>query len=191
MEDKKIDRRIRRTKALLLEGFTKLMMEKDINQISVKELADYADINRGTFYLHYKDVYDMLSKVEGELFVEFKEILDEKMSCGADAEPIDVLAGIFTLLYHNKEIVTAMTGPHGDLSFVSQLKELVKERLQYYWGQKKFKEDNFEYYYSFVVSGFIGLLDVWIAKGFNKTPLEMAGMYEWIAISGMEVLSGK
>ena len=51
--EKKTDRRVLRTRKMLLEGLTDLLKEKDIKDISVKELADYADINRCTFYLHY------------------------------------------------------------------------------------------------------------------------------------------
>ena len=57
------DRRIRRTRALLRQGLIQLMETKDIKDISVKELSDLADINRGTFYLHYNDIYDMLGKM--------------------------------------------------------------------------------------------------------------------------------
>ena len=55
MADAKTDRRVRRTKALLLQGLMQLMETKDVKDISVKELSDQADINRGTFYLHYSD----------------------------------------------------------------------------------------------------------------------------------------
>ena len=64
MADAKTDRRVRRTKALLLQGLMQLMETKDVKDISVKELSDLADINRGTFYLHYSDVYDMLAQLE-------------------------------------------------------------------------------------------------------------------------------
>ena len=60
MADAKTDRRVRRTKALLLQGLMQLMETKDVKDISVKELSDLADINRGTFYLHYSDVYSAL-----------------------------------------------------------------------------------------------------------------------------------
>ena len=69
--EKKTDRRVLRTRKMLLEGLTDLLKEKDIKDISVKELADYADINRCTFYLHYKDVYDMLEKIEIEFVDDF------------------------------------------------------------------------------------------------------------------------
>ena len=51
----KTDRRIRKTKAQLRAGLAKLMKEKNINEITVRELVDEADINRSTFYLHYTE----------------------------------------------------------------------------------------------------------------------------------------
>lgn len=64
MNSLQTDRRVRRTKALLLKGLISLMETKDVKDISVKELADLADINRSTFYLHYNDIYDMLNQIE-------------------------------------------------------------------------------------------------------------------------------
>ena len=47
----KMDRRVRKTRALLLQGLVKMMETHDIQDISVKELTELVDINRGTFYL--------------------------------------------------------------------------------------------------------------------------------------------
>lgn len=60
----KVDRRVRKTKAALRAGLIKLMQEKSIREITVRELVDEVDINRSTFYLHYTDIYDMLNKIE-------------------------------------------------------------------------------------------------------------------------------
>lgn len=76
MEEKKVDRRVRKTKRQLRLALTKLLQEKPIKDITVREIADMVDINRGTFYLHYKDVYDMLEQVEAEMFEEFNQILN-------------------------------------------------------------------------------------------------------------------
>ena len=74
----KIDRRVRKTRALLLQGLVKMLETHDIQDISVKELTELVDINRGTFYLHYDDIYDMLHKIEDEMFLEFNEIMEQK-----------------------------------------------------------------------------------------------------------------
>ena len=53
------DRRKRKTKALLRQTLTQLLMHKDLKDITISELTEMADVNRGTFYLHYRDIYDL------------------------------------------------------------------------------------------------------------------------------------
>ena len=120
-EQSKTDRRVRKTKAQLLQSLMTLMQEKDIKDISVKELSDLADINR--------DVYDMLSQVEDTIFQEFNEILDKNFAPDNEAALYSVLEDIFTYLDANRLIGRTLLGPHGDLAFVNRMKELVKLRL--------------------------------------------------------------
>ena len=65
---KKEDRRVRRTKKLLTQALTELMQQKQIKDITVTELTEKADMNRGTFYLYYRDVFDMIEKIEAWYF---------------------------------------------------------------------------------------------------------------------------
>ena len=65
-------------KSSLITGAVKMLETHDIQDISVKELTELVDINRGTFYLHYDDIYDMLHKIEDEMFLEFNEIMEQK-----------------------------------------------------------------------------------------------------------------
>ena len=60
----KMDRRVRKTRAQLRAGLARLMQQKNIKEITVKELVDEIDINRSTFYLHYTDIYQMLQSIE-------------------------------------------------------------------------------------------------------------------------------
>ena len=56
MAEEQGDRRVRRTKAMLRAALTELLKTKPVNEISVTELTRLADVNRGTFYSHYKDI---------------------------------------------------------------------------------------------------------------------------------------
>ena len=67
MGDMTVDRRVKKTKRQLRQALMHLMTEKPSRSISVRELADRADINRGTFYIHYKDVGDLLQQLEDEM----------------------------------------------------------------------------------------------------------------------------
>ena len=62
-----IDRRIRKTRKQLKDCLISLLKTKRIQDITVRELTEMADLNRGTFYLHYKDVFDLLEQTETEL----------------------------------------------------------------------------------------------------------------------------
>lgn len=55
----KQDLRIQKTKRAIYGALEELLLEKSINKITVTELAKRAEINKGTFYLHYKDIYDL------------------------------------------------------------------------------------------------------------------------------------
>lgn len=57
MADKKEDLRVKKTRRNIKEEFMKLLKKKSIDKITVKELCENALINKGTFYLHYNDIY--------------------------------------------------------------------------------------------------------------------------------------
>ncbi|MCM1187057.1 MAG: TetR/AcrR family transcriptional regulator [Lachnoclostridium sp.] len=180
----KPDRRVRKTRALLLQGLVQLMKEKDIKDISVKELSDLVDINRGTFYLHYNDIYDMVSKIEEELFVEFNNILNRDISEDTLPDfPHAILVDIFTFLERHKELAQVMLGPHGDLTFVNHLKHLVKEQLMQLLDPRS--SETYEYSYAFITSGCIGVIQIWLASPTPHTPEYMANLCSRILTNGV------
>lgn len=164
MSQEKTDRRVRKTKAILQQSLIRLMEEKEIQDISVKELADLADINRGTFYLHYADIYDMLHKIERELFIEFNDILERGPGEPQSVTHKTVLTDVFSFLERHYDLARVMMGPHGDLTFVNGLKNLVKERLRHLLSDVSVsgKDSTGEYYYSFIVSGYVGVIETWL-----------------------------
>jgi AcrR family transcriptional regulator len=83
-ENKPTDRRIVRTKRLIRDALTELMEEKGFEGLTVRDLTEKADINRGTFYLHYQDKYDLLEKSEAEILTEIEKITQ-------NIQPKDVL----------------------------------------------------------------------------------------------------
>ena len=176
MENEKVDRRVRKTKARLTEVLLTLMKEKEVKDISVKELSDLADINRGTFYLHYRDVYDMLDSVEDELFCQFSEILNRDFTAIHEDSLYSVLEDVFSFLYENMQAGQVLMGAHGDLAFINRMKGLVKERILQVWNRSSQPSQNFDYYYSFLVSGCIGLVEAWLNKDAPEPPKQIAAL---------------
>ena len=61
------DKRVIRTKKAIKEALFRIMEEKDISSISISELTQEANINRRTFYTHYRNITDILEEIEGDL----------------------------------------------------------------------------------------------------------------------------
>ena len=102
VEVKKEDRRVRKTKRLLRSALTDLLKEKPIQEIKVREIADMVDINRGTFYQHYRDVYDMLNSIEDEIFIDFRTFFSNN-SDSLEEEADHFFISLFTYMKENSE----------------------------------------------------------------------------------------
>ncbi|PWW32708.1 MULTISPECIES: TetR/AcrR family transcriptional regulator [Paenibacillus] len=79
MKDEKksaLDPRIVRTRQLIRGAFVDLLKEMDIEKMSVNKIAERATISRVTFYLHYRDITDMLEKIADEMIQHIEQIVD-------------------------------------------------------------------------------------------------------------------
>ena len=76
MEEKKIDRRILKTKKAIRNAYTELLKTKNSNDISIKDIADVADISRKTFYYYYDGVWQIEDEIENELTNLLKKELE-------------------------------------------------------------------------------------------------------------------
>lgn len=186
METKKEDRRVRRTKKLLTQALTQLLQQKQVNEITVKELTDLADMNRGTFYLYYKDIFDMLEKIEDELFENLNGIiaLPENTEVSEQARPI--LRDLFTFIEDNQEMCRVLLSPNGDMNFLHRLNEVMRERCLHLYksAEPKGSVDEFDYHYSFIVFGCAGIIRSWVNRGCPEASEEMAELTSRMILSG-------
>jgi AcrR family transcriptional regulator len=180
MGERKEDRRVGRTRRLLRHGLAQLMGNKRVQDITVRELTDLCDLNRGTFYIHYKDVFDMVDAVENELIGDFERMLNQFPSTEVVEHPRQFFTQVFELIRDNKDIVSVLVGPNGDLKFINQIKQLVRDRCITAWPEifGGSGAQYSEYFSGFVVSGFVGLFDAWFQKDMAETPEQMAQLAE-------------
>jgi len=173
--EKKEDRRVRRTKKLLTQALTELLQKKQINEITVKELTDLADMNRGTFYLYYKDVFDMLEKIEDSMFETLDTILSLHEHEDAAARTGAILIDLFRFIEDNQEMCRVLLSPHGDMNFLHRLNEVVREKCLQAWpGLRKADDVSFEYHYNFVICGCGGVIRAWVNRNCREPAEQMA-----------------
>ena len=185
-----VDRRVRKTRRQLRECLITLLKEKKVQDITDRELTDMADLNRGTFYLHYKDVFDLLEKTEAELQEDFNQLVCKHDAVDLKQRPSVIFNEIYSLVYDNADLIEILLGENGDLNFVNRLKQLIREKCLKDW-MEVFRSGNaaaFDAFFSFIVSGCIGLVQYWLQTGLKETPEQMAKLTEHIITKGIGVL---
>lgn len=171
--EEKIDRRVRRTKRLLLQSLTKLMAEKSINKITVTELTQQADVNRSTFYLYYQDIYDMIDKIETEMIEEF-EIALKKLYCPKtdENEVLSFFIFVFEFVRKNADFTKILLGQEGDYSFLNKFKKVIAESQPPIMNSLNGFESR--YFMPFVISGCIGAIQQWLEEDMIIPPKDIA-----------------
>ncbi len=185
---KKIDRRVRKTKRQLQSGLIQLLQEKSIQKITVRELSDLVDINRGTFYLHYKDVFDMLDQIENKLAEDFLEILNHYPSLIVKSNLLPLLVEVFSYIASNEGMMRVVFLKSSDDLFLDRLKNIAKERVFYDWQRRHLANasNEIEYFFSYFLSGCIGLITQWLETGIKETPEQLAKLTESMILYGNE-----
>ena len=104
----KIDKRVRYTKMFLKEALIKLLNEKPISRITIKELCEEAEINRATFYSHYQDQYDLLDQLEQEMFDKPLLYIESLKEDASENRVKQIVKEILHNIDDNKDLVCAL-----------------------------------------------------------------------------------
>ena len=73
----RMDPRTRKTKRAIRNSFAKLLSERNINDITVRDVAELAEINRKTFYRYYSGTHQVVDEIENEIVHSFEQILGD------------------------------------------------------------------------------------------------------------------
>jgi AcrR family transcriptional regulator len=155
-----MDRRIQKTRQSIMNTFIDLLAEKGFDKITINDIAERANINRGTVYLHYVDKFDLLDKCI-ETYVEMllhhcANNTDKKLNASA-------FQSVFEYLENNFTIYKLLLSNEGSGFFRSRLYAIIAQTVTEVIG---IKTDNKAFSNNvtthFLTSGFIGVLEWWI-----------------------------
>lgn len=174
MKEQTVDRRVRKTKSQLRSCLSILLETKKIQNITVKELSQMADINRGTFYLHYKDVYDLLEHIQKDLLTDFEAILTNIAPETDNLLPF--VEALFDFIYQNRDMSKIFLHDDLDAGFSTEIRNKLRECVfnKYKTFIKQKNMPYFELYYDFILSGTLGLLVRWVNSEFEMSPHELS-----------------
>lgn len=171
-----MDRRNRKTKQLIRDVFIDLLERKKLKQITVSEIISIADISRGTFYLHYRDVYDLYDKLEDDLYTELEKLYDA-FPPKDQKNLIFLTDALIQYIEENKRIFILMLRPEANGNFPQKLRSFFSTKLLHLDPN----ENNLGYVSVesiFFVAGVIGVIEEWIIGGIKKPPIILSSILQ-------------
>lgn len=187
------DRRARRSKRMLKEGLSELLREKKFNKISVKDITERMDINRGTFYLHYPDTRALLESLEGDMLDDAQKMIDEYLPKvdGRTLQP--VFEPVLDYIVEHRDICLALFRDNSGAAFVERLYDLIYRncagaiRSKYHAAS----DEQLSYLLSFVTYGLIGLIKSWFDDSMKLPKSEVVAMADGLVEGSCERLLGE
>ena len=126
-----MDRRKRKTRKAIFDACVALMEEKEFQNITVNEIVERADINRGTFYLHFVDKYDMMNSFENEMIGKIEDVILNNIPKKQFEELFiqsryDTVVEILKCYEQNKELLHLLMRSSHSASFQAKLRDKLK-----------------------------------------------------------------
>lgn len=165
------NRRILYTKKIIKESLLELLENKKIHQITVTDICRNADINRGTFYTHYKDAYDLLQSMEDELFNQILEYIEETPL--EDYKDVLLLKAL-ELIQENKELCKILFCHHMESDVMDRIILLAnKAEIDKLISYSKVDNVFLDYFIRYNVGGVFSVVQTWLENDLNESPEEI------------------
>lgn len=172
MKTKKIDRRVKYTLRVLKEAMIELLQEKHISKISVVSLCELADVNRSTFYTHFKDQNDLLHYITEEALQNIHVYLEELNRGKNKDTSVQALTQIMDYVKENGEVFRALLSDNCDPNIQHKIVEMTQ--IISPEDYKDLDDRTRDYYVLFQINGSISILQKWLQDGAPETTEEMS-----------------
>lgn len=152
------------TKEDLKEAFWKLYEKKTLDKISIREITEIAGYNRGTFYLHYKDVYDLLEQCEDELMAAIQQVIDEADFSHGRMDLSQKMGFLMELTQTYSKYMKTLLSDHGDPRFARRFKDLLWPVMkQYFVPIEGYSPQQEKLLAEFFLSGLLAAIMAWLS----------------------------
>lgn len=183
-----IDNRVRYTKMVLQQALLKILQRKHIDKVSVKELCEEAEVNRGTFYLHYSTPNDILMEIEQQFIDENMVLFQPYFNEGYET---DYMAILFRYILEHQELASIIMGKNGNPRMLERWQNMMRPGIVNGWCREfpQYRREDLDYVFDFIFVGATRLLLNWIEDNNGLSSEELAnrldrlGHYCHLAIS--------
>lgn len=131
-ESMKTDARVRYTRRVIKESILRLLEERPVNRITVKEVCEAAQINRATFYAHFTDCFDVLNQMENDLLADF----ERSLSFASVVDVMDMIERIYAMIDQNAEVCRVLIFQNKDSSLTAKMIAMAHDKTIVRWKEQ-------------------------------------------------------
>ena len=180
------DRRSVRTRRALRHALAEeIASTGDLSRVTVTAVTDRAGVTRRTFYSHFKDIPDLVNKIEEETLAELRAPLARIAACHLDdlrtaldhGDPAPGARELLACVRERADYLRPLLGKGGDPAFAERIKALVHQVI----GLRAVDGLDlrafgplFDYYLTFAISAEVGVLLRWLDSGCRESDPTMA-----------------
>ncbi|MCI6812538.1 MAG: TetR/AcrR family transcriptional regulator C-terminal domain-containing protein [Lachnospiraceae bacterium] len=151
------------TKRALAAALRELMEEKPFEKISVGDICERCDMNRKSFYYHFRDKYDLVNWIYD---IEFIAGVSKKEYPAA----WDLLQDVCTYLYENRLFYRKALQMEGQNSFSEHFREYLQPALHTYLEGDIRDKETLEFYLTFFTDAYLCAIERWLLKREPEPP---------------------
>jgi AcrR family transcriptional regulator len=191
MPEERIDRRVRRTRELLRNALTSLILEKGYERVTVQDICDRADVGRSTFYAHFQDKEELLLSGFDDLKQELRQAFadHERQTAARDPNPGSWAALAVIKYLAGYRAVSSMLGRRGSVVALARLRrilsELLRDHLQVQLDPTTGTRVPMEVAVEVAVASLLGLIDWWLDHDRPYSPEQLEEMYRRLTEPGI------
>lgn len=183
---KKTDRRVVKTRKAIRNAFAELLSEKDINEITIKDISDTADINRKTFYNYYSGVYQVIDEIEDEIVLSFESVLkdiDFKRDMG---NPYRIFENLTAIINSDIDFYGHLMKMDSNANLISKIISALKNKLKSsFSSQIEIEEQKLDLIANYVVSGMLAVYQNWFNSDRSQSIEGLSNDVSIMAFSGI------
>ena len=183
---KKPDRRIAKTKKAICSAFVKLLSKKDFNQISVKDVAVVADVNRKTIYNYYKGIYQILDEIENHIVSTYIDVINGINFRDVLKDPSIIFHKLTEVLSSNLDFYGSLLKCNADSQLVVKIMTSLKEVIKKSFLEQELVDDaNVDLAVTYTVSVLVTSYQYWFNSNRTETIEDFSKRVSSLLLTGL------
>lgn len=182
-----MDKRVMKTKRAIHSAMTRLLSVKPIEEITVTELSNAAEINRKTFYSYYNSVYMVTEEMEDEIVERFEDTLRKIDFETLLQDPQTTFNTLARIIASDLDFYETILTNRNQVYFLQKIITSLKERIMALYFDRNSKDFELqEYMLEYIISGLVSVYQKWFKSG-RKTDIEELSKYiSMLAVNGVK-----